>query len=496
MPDSGDSTLHPSPHHHLMLTLSPTISPSTLHATSPQISTEVEQLEVQIHHPKKLLDLPNEIIDRICDYLVPTEHQPRVVELQHAWSSTYDIVTGWQDVNPACGLQESLQTDHNIYREMRESVGNLGRSDRWVHVKTKLTSPSTALPRHQWGSDLGAFAATCKQFSQRATSILDRRTFQLTVSNGGIAFEGFQSEKPFQAFMIPGGYAAINPKTMTIATIIDGTVPGNHAFKVFSRLVSKVKALRIHVETDMDWRQTKRTVMFLHQISKFLMSLSAKDIKLPIIEVTLNMDFHHSNKADQRLTFTRFGEVTTMRLHPRHLPAKVVEDMRKRDLIKPTVIDTVVPNLIPVLSKLLSTMLKIRNEQIELRARADTPGSNALHPYDVRILIQGDFSAGNRWGKFVGGRRQSSPGQSAPTVEHGSFEEFCRLLQQRLYPSKRVAENQLNEKLRRCRLGFPLSSKTIKLSIPKRKNEDEHDGGSEKDHGDESGHLTKRQKVS
>ncbi len=458
---------------------------------------KAKQSDAQVHQPKQLLDLPNEIIDRICEYIAPPVDKPRPVKATDIRRTGPD-----QWVRPkAClrgrieyGLEVTTEID---FRDAREDAGsvygwNFGLHPHGAYFGT--LQPTIRLNATRC-CDLATFAATCRHLAGRAASVVNRRIFQMTVSNYGITFEGSRSAAPLQTFQTSWGYAMIHSEAAAIVAIPDGTLPGNRAFEIFSNMIPKIRHLTIHVKVDMDWRRARKLKMFLHQISTVLQSFSAEGVLLPSIEVILDADFHYFRTQAREAMHESF---LTFHTGPRPVPEGVLRVMLQLEPREQTIINTVVPKLAPILRPMFLALSTILSKQTELRAQNSYLNSGACQTFALSVWIQGDreIAAGSRWGKTVNMHLYvlASRVWERVAASHGSFRDFCGLLQNSVYDTSNATQNHFSEDGFTCKLGLPLPKSTDLTGSETGNGEDCH-GKDDEDPDGQAGRPAKRQRV-
>ncbi|KAJ9610735.1 hypothetical protein H2200_005512 [Cladophialophora chaetospira] len=429
------------------------------------------QPEAQHSSPKHFFDLTEDIIGRICDYLAPAEFEPRPFEYEEIKASTHNRkVSGWDDFTFDFGLEQATEQDYTL-------IAHRSDEDRTFPVLKR-----SATTRKRRRNHLAKFAATCSSVAAAAKRLKLRRNFLLTVSNHGITFEGLRSGLPWQTFRAPNGSAMIDSKRLWLNSIELGELPGNRAFEAFCNILTKIHRLRIHIAADLDWLEARKLNLFVHQINYTILSVSNRRKQLPSIELTLDVGFHGFFATRRRGPF-----VTLNTKGPARLPVHVAQHLLTLPLNQRNVASTTIPALVPTLRTILLTLSRSRHIQSTIR-------DSDRHPFAFKVLIHGDGLGRTFWGKVLSLRLPFNTIQWFPErlvkVEYGTFEEFCCLLQEKVFDSTPCGGNDILDSERKvCRLGLPrylegVDTTTVKDTARKRKSDG--DGDDAQHEGDRS----------
>ncbi|KAJ9610714.1 hypothetical protein H2200_005491 [Cladophialophora chaetospira] len=437
--------------------------------------------QVDLPH-KTLMDLPNEVIARVCEFLVPDRSEPRPfrqdeinVSMRKERVDGYDnfyVVEASEEntsleslsyIVPQQGVFYSRIWDGEDERmevfsqaiqsrgQASESSGpsslspNDGIFDSWDGFDMQQTREKDELTRseNRTGNSLANFAAACKRFGIQVQHLHNRHKFHMTISNHGITFEGLRSGAPLQTYRaIPVGngpvargtkqqtWAMLDPIFLQVVEVSKGSLPGNIAFGGISRVIKNIRKLNIHVALDMDPSVSKKVPFFLDQIGSFLSSQPANESRRSTLEVDVKLGFHaHAlrprrtdlSEAQQELPISVANTVCGV---GQNTGSGQTTPMR-------TISQIAIPHTLEILKSLtacLSQLLVKHNHRV-----CSSDEGKTSPPLSVRLRLLGD-GPGTRWGDllFISPvfRNTLFPLQRITMwVEFGSFEDFCMAVQ-------------------------------------------------------------------
>ena len=438
---------------------------------------ENEQVAAQDRRPKQLLDLPNEVIGRICEYLAPAEFEPRPFEAKEIEASAYNKrVWGWSSVEIDHGLED-------LYEDGYDNI-DISYGDPQIFPVLLKTTGSKA-HRH---NHLANFAATCKTVNCEVKSLTVRRSFLLTISNDGLTFEGLRSGGPRQTFRTSQGWAMIDPRELQVFNMQNGKVPGNTAFEVFSRIIARMYRLRIHVRADLDHTRTRKLEFFLSHIRALLRKCCRRQYLLPSIDLTLDVGFHHFFAS------MRQGSYVTLSLRPQRVPYHIAQVALRQEPEKRTVVNAVAPELATSLQRFLWTLFHVQREQNHLGTKPMLLRSPKRQPFTYKVSVQDSGLGQAFWDRNVCAF-SDGPGPRLK-VYYGTFECFCRLLQKGVYHRTATAENTTIEQHRfRCKLGLSGAKEHTGSEAVGCEAGHKRRAENEGDNQDDTGRCSKQQKV-
>ncbi|ETI25441.1 hypothetical protein G647_02214 [Cladophialophora carrionii CBS 160.54] len=397
----------------------------------------------QADRPTQLTDLPNEVIDRICEYLVVAQSQLKPFRRSEIKSIRSALkIEGWDSFGFIAGIDRCT----GVFRwlDWFGTVVPAGTDAMYFGV---LTQPSRARTKSK--NSLAKFAATCQRFSSHARTLYARRTFTLTISNSGITFEGLRDASPLQTFSVlpkdqaslrPGA-AMIDPASRRIVKVPKNTLPGNIAFGCFSKVFKSLRLLQIHVNVDLASERNQKTKFFLGQLGGFLVSHPRDSISLSTLEVIVNLGFYELKEYAAAMIHYPFGFD--------FFPEVVAFSRRGIDVQGTSISEAAVPEVSTTLATLNRYVQQFLTKQGVGWERGPTgPDVGSLK---TKTVIRGDGTEWMHWGK------KHKLFLSANTYEFGTFNHFCDLLQRQLYGSSPTAENSYVDGVPFvCNLGLPL----------------------------------------
>ena len=146
--------------------------------------------------PKLLTHLPNEVLQRICEYILPDMLEPKPFsEHELHLGETEEKVSGWREcrkINNVHPRDDCTNDDSSLQSTRTPGTVNVVRE----YVQAPQKQPG-------YHNHLANFAPACTLTSIQVQSITQRPPFLLTVSNEGITFEKIRDAAPIQAFEIP-----------------------------------------------------------------------------------------------------------------------------------------------------------------------------------------------------------------------------------------------------------------------------------------------------
>ncbi|OCT47218.1 hypothetical protein CLCR_02441 [Cladophialophora carrionii] len=403
----------------------------------------------QADRPTQLTDLPNEVIDRICEYLVVPQSQPkpfRRCEIKSIRSALK--IKGWDNFGFITGIDRCTGAFGWV-----DWFGTLVPAGTDAMNLGVLTQPSRARTKSK--NSLAKFAATCQRFSSHARRLYARRTFTLTTSNSGVTFEGLRDASPLQTFSVQQtfsvlpkdqaslrpGAAMIDPASRRIVKIPKNTLPGNIAFGSFSKAFKSLRLLQIYVNVDLASERNQKTKFFLGQLGGFLASQPRDSISLSTLEVIVNLGFYDLKEYAAAMIHYPVGFD--------YFPEVVAFSRRGIDVQGTSISEAAVPEVSTTLATLNGYVQQFLTKQGVGWERGPTgPDMGSLK---TKIVIRGDGTEWLHWGK------KHKLFLSANTYEFGTFNHFCDLLQRQLYGSRPTAENSYVDGVPFvCNLGLPL----------------------------------------
>ncbi|KIX99740.1 uncharacterized protein Z520_04376 [Fonsecaea multimorphosa CBS 102226] len=407
--------------------------------------------EPENHRLKQLTDLPNEILSLICSFLIP--HCPDITpfkadELDATRTPTR--LEGLETFNKLyAGYIFTEQFTETNPTEMK--VGGCDRPDFPV-----LKASTTKKRGH---NSLASFAATCRYFNTLVRRLCARRHFTLTVSAYGLTFENLRDASPMQTFY------ALHPVISTwheydfLMVVSEGSqvveippmqLPGNIAFGAFTDAFRHLRHLHLHVEMEMARLGIGKTDLFLERIGQLhrLRRLrGAKQLSLERLDIVVNVGFH--NFALNRA----IGDHDDSEI-PNLTGSEIMFLLEPEELF--TVGRYGVWQVGAVMAGFANHIWRFRAEENYRRMASGTSRVGVQSPVTTRLLILGQGTPNMRWGQT--GRFHTSEGWEV--VPFGSFEDFCKKLQDHMFPPAECchpAENRIIDQERYiCELGLPL----------------------------------------
>ena len=383
----------------------------------------VDRAMTVTHQPKSFTDLPNEVISRICEYLVPDRSEPKTFSDDEV---NFEVVRksleGWSDFALLAPLR---RPDRHVGTSYVPFPGR-----RYVY-EFKVLLPSKK-SKTDATNHLSNLALVCKSTEAQAQSILHRHTFLLTVSNEGITFEGFRDARPLQIFRGPDSYKFVNPSEFKLEDVPRGSIPDNTAFTVLQRLLGKIFKLKIHIELDLSGSDSLRTRFFLRQIAEQLTALQARDSRLENIEVSATIGLY--GPGDKVWRDAVADAPTTSRKVPWILLDKVTKQEEGHQTIAEVAAEDATEVLLPLMHALQGHLM-------------------SKERFTSSLIVKG-HGTGVPWGEEVHGYGAWSPLVKA---QCGSFELFCEQFQAGLFGSAGKAPNTMAPgDTYTSQIGFPM----------------------------------------
>ncbi|KAJ9611311.1 hypothetical protein H2200_004495 [Cladophialophora chaetospira] len=230
------------------------------------------------HRAKVISDLPNEVLARICEFLVPNRSEAKTLT-----DSELDLQSVDKSVEGAAEyrLWENLDRNRPGYPGL-QSFDNPNKMTVSIHKHENKEN----FPNH-----FADFASTCKLVSNQALYIASRRSFLLTISNTGLTFEGIRDAAPLQLFGNNGAYAMVDDRNMRMQIVPNGSVPGNKAFTAFTQAMGNLTRLRLKFRIDLARTGSGRTRFFIEQVASQFSALQEQGSRLSEVIVTVVLGY-------------------------------------------------------------------------------------------------------------------------------------------------------------------------------------------------------------
>ncbi|KAJ9610734.1 hypothetical protein H2200_005511 [Cladophialophora chaetospira] len=399
--------------------------------------------------PRQLMHMPNEVLARICYFLIPDEFDPRPLRPDEIRKTTsYQQIRGLRKFYSVRGTDPSTQRIVGLHESFRLHTlqRSLMRSEELTYDDSDSRSSEIpecpVLVKTTYGGDgpttgIANLAATCHNFNDQAQLLRSQRNFTLTLSNHGITFEGLRDATPLQTLKahVKGNiplWIWVDPTKQEVVRVGDGDVPGNRAFRAFANVFGRVKHLCIHIEMDLDPESCRKTNFFLDQISKFLEARQGDPTCLSTLEVAANVGFHTLHLWEHSI----YSSSHTM---PRGLALDLALMSWRSPSKSYNAAQVCGASVGRDIGCFVHALQRFRTAQNDLRRRKDLTEMASQSPIAVRILIRGIETPSMRWGQWASGGNGSLSGPS-----FGSFEQFCSSLVSRLRSTESDGEPMIS----------------------------------------------------
>jgi hypothetical protein len=368
--------------------------------SSSHIPTEANASgSVPWHRPRHIMDMPNEIIARICYFLTPDEFEARPLKRDEAMASRNTAIQAFKK-NGRFGSEIGEHTISTIAAEASRPAN----------------------------SSLAAFAAASMHFNYQAKLQRYQRRFMLTVNEHGMTFEGLRDPRPLKLHTFhlrEGGvesftYRMVDPSSNKLVELPKGKLPGNRAFDVFEGAFNHIVRLCIHVDLEIDWHHLYLPRILLNQLSQFLEARQADRTLLSRLDVTVKAGFH-SFETEIRKTSSEFSEI----------PSRVTYMMFQPPFRSKTIAQLCGKEASSVIEPFVKALQRFRTKQNELRRDPGTLESATVTPLTLQLRMESSGTVNALWNQVLVGTYNGAP----ESLSVGSFEEFCNSLLSRVIPT-------------------------------------------------------------
>ncbi|OAP56427.1 hypothetical protein AYL99_09606 [Fonsecaea erecta] len=382
--------------------------------------------ESETHHPKRLTDLPNEVLSHICSYIIAD--RPDLTPFQDAELDEPISTTRIEGLERYWYLRG--------YERQKTVIAGAHNNDpiEWCRTRTTPPFPLVFAAEKQAKNTLASFAATCTQLNNHVRTLCAQRTFTLTVSHCGLTFESFRSAWPqqmFEALRYDPPRQELNrwflgrshwdlvmvmPEGPKLVRIPEVGLPGNLAFFAFARAFKRLRHLSICVDLDIMSFPHKKLPFFLGRISQFDLSQADCELSLSTLSITVY------------LTLCGYG-----------LCRESIGDGLQEILLGESVAAMIADQLDDFVKKIH----QFQSKQNRNRKTSGASPAGMQSPLTVRLFIHGRG-------------REGLVRDRARCCVPANWEAFCKRIQALIFDPKPTAENQIIDYERLiCELGLP-----------------------------------------
>ncbi|KAJ9640643.1 uncharacterized protein PV06_02383 [Exophiala oligosperma] len=404
-----------------------------------------------------LIDMPPEILSRICEFLLPDRFLDRARKLEHQFE-TVEGEFGWSESLPRCYYSlrkpfrdSDLDLDYDpSYDRVPDLDHRLRHSDenstRWVkYVRSKYIQRSCMV------NDMANFARTCKWVSNAARDIVRTHHFLLTIAHEEVAFEGVRCSEPYSLWtsvFISRRYITVNDdedEERIIFEIPKAQLPRNAAFKNLTNMVSKINHLTITIDLDLsvfctlfknlhrwawastDGTRSPKSKLYCQNIGDFLCANSKRLINFSSLQIII------------KISLKELMEIINL-FAERNAPTY---DPPFRDLGRFTLTGgrtkAISGNIFPAIQDITNPII------------------GPLMRMNMKLMIDGSHES-NKWNRT---ETMIDKLGSTLSIEFGGFEAFCAMLQSELLgESTPKAQNDIDSDARLCQMGLPTSARS------------------------------------